>query len=141
MNNLKSQRLLGTSQRPLGCLLFPGGGGLGGTHDRPDGPRPGCPGPVRSRRSGTQWTCQTTGGEVQCTGDLSYSWESEPGPDDWCSQPLFSVEGVRAKAGEVLLVRLAKGADRNQASSTSTRPTRWCRPRPPSAEGVATAFG
>ena len=26
-------------------------------------------------------------------GSLRYTWASEPGPDDWCTQPLWSIDG------------------------------------------------
>ena len=92
MNNLKSRRLLGTLVAAAGVLAFPAVAASAEPTIDPTDPAL-VPGPVESSDPGTQWTCQTTGGEVQCTGDLSSSWESEPGPDDWCSQPLFSVEG------------------------------------------------
>ena len=92
MNNLKSRRLLGTLVAAAGVLAFPAVAASAEPTIDPTDPAL-VPGPVESSDPGTQWTCQTTGGEVQCTGDLSSSWESEPGPDDWCSQPLFSVDG------------------------------------------------
>jgi hypothetical protein len=30
---------------------------------------------------------------VACTGYLAYGWAVEPGPEDWCSVPLYSVNG------------------------------------------------
>lgn len=51
------------------------------------------PNPVESSDEGTSWTCRTAGPDVTCTGDLAYGWTAEPGPDDWCTQPLWSVDG------------------------------------------------
>lgn len=51
------------------------------------------PQPIENSDPGTSWTCMSVGSEVQCAGDLAYSWVAEPGPDDWCTQPLWSVNG------------------------------------------------
>jgi hypothetical protein len=51
------------------------------------------PNPIESSDPGTQWTCRQAGPDVQCVSDLSLTWGSEPGPDDWCAQPLYSVDG------------------------------------------------
>ena len=52
------------------------------------------PNPVESSDPGTTWACRTTGVTVVCSGELSYGWHVEPGPDDWCAVPLFSVDGT-----------------------------------------------
>ena len=51
------------------------------------------PNPIENSDPGTSFACQSTGTEIKCVGDLRYTWASEPGPDDWCSQPLWSVNG------------------------------------------------
>lgn len=51
------------------------------------------PNPLESSDPGTSFTCQTTGPEITCLGDLRYTWASEPGPEDWCAQPLWSIDG------------------------------------------------
>lgn len=52
------------------------------------------PNPIDSSDPGTDWTCRFTGPEVQCTGTLTISWDLENGPDDWCAEPLYSVNGT-----------------------------------------------
>lgn len=52
------------------------------------------PNPIESSDPGTDWTCRFTGPEVQCTGTLAISWDLEDGPDDWCTEPLSSVNGT-----------------------------------------------
>ena len=51
------------------------------------------PNPVESSDEGTSWTCRAAGPDITCDGDLAYGWSAEPGPDDWCAQPLWSVDG------------------------------------------------
>lgn len=51
------------------------------------------PNPTESSDPGTSWTCRPTGASVTCTGALAYGWDVEPGPDDWCSVPLYSADG------------------------------------------------
>jgi hypothetical protein len=52
------------------------------------------PNPTESSDPGTVWTCRVTGPEVQCTGTLTISWELQEGPGDWCTVPLYSVNGT-----------------------------------------------
>ena len=52
------------------------------------------PNPIESSDPGTIWTCRVTGPEVQCTGTLTFSWELQEGPGDWCAVPLYSVNGT-----------------------------------------------
>jgi hypothetical protein len=52
------------------------------------------PSPLDTSDPGTTWTCQLTGTEVRCAGTLNVTWQEQDGPDDWCSVPLFSVNGT-----------------------------------------------
>jgi len=52
------------------------------------------PNPIESSDAGTVWTCRVTGPEVQCTGTLTFSWELQEGPGDWCAVPLYSINGT-----------------------------------------------
>jgi hypothetical protein len=52
------------------------------------------PNPIESSDPGTIWTCRVTGPEVQCTGTLTFSWELQEGPGDWCAVPLYSINGT-----------------------------------------------
>jgi hypothetical protein len=52
------------------------------------------PNPIESSDPGTIWTCRVTGPEVQCTGTLTFSWELQEGPGDWCAIPLYSINGT-----------------------------------------------
>jgi hypothetical protein len=52
------------------------------------------PNPIESSDPGTVWTCRVTGPEVQCTGTLTITWELQEGPGDWCTVPLYSVNGT-----------------------------------------------
>jgi hypothetical protein len=52
------------------------------------------PNPIESSDPGTIWTCRLTGPEVQCTGILTFSWELQEGPGDWCAVPLYSINGT-----------------------------------------------
>jgi hypothetical protein len=92
MTRLKDQRRWAALIAAAGLFALPGvASAAEATIDPTDAAL--VPNPVVASDPGTQWTCAKVGGDVQCTGDLSYTWESQPGPDDWCSQPLFSVDG------------------------------------------------
>jgi hypothetical protein len=52
------------------------------------------PNPIETSDEGTLWNCRVTGPEVQCTGTLTISWELQEGPGDWCTAPLYSVNGT-----------------------------------------------
>jgi hypothetical protein len=52
------------------------------------------PSPVETSDPGTAWACRLAGDEVQCTGALTIAWQEQDGPDDWCSLPLYSVNGT-----------------------------------------------
>ena len=51
------------------------------------------PNPIETSDPGTVWTCRATGTQVQCNGVFEDSWALAEGPGDWCSVPLFSVDG------------------------------------------------
>ena len=92
MTTHKNQRRWGTLVATAGLLALPGPASAAEPTIDPADPAL-VPIPVESSDPGTQWSCHVAGGDVQCNGDLSFTWESQPGPDDWCSQPLFSVDG------------------------------------------------
>ena len=52
------------------------------------------PNPVETSDDGTTWTCRVTGDGAHCDGTLSTSWDVLNGPEDWCSAPLYSVDGT-----------------------------------------------
>lgn len=52
------------------------------------------PSPIDTSDSGTTWTCRFAGTDVRCAGTLTVGWKEEDGPDDWCSVPLFSLNGA-----------------------------------------------
>jgi hypothetical protein len=52
------------------------------------------PNPIESSDPGTVWTCRFTGPEVQCTGTLTFSWELQEAPEQFCAVPLYSVNGT-----------------------------------------------
>jgi hypothetical protein len=52
------------------------------------------PNPIDSSDEGTAWTCHSTGRDARCEGTLTTSWELQDGPGDWCSAPLYSINGT-----------------------------------------------
>lgn len=92
MTRFKNKHRWATVCVAAGLLAVPGSASAAAPTIDPTDPTL-VPNPVEASDPGTQWTCQTAGGDVQCSGSLAYTWESQPGPDDWCSQPLYSVDG------------------------------------------------
>ena len=92
MANLKNKGRWATIWAAAGLLVLPGVAIRRGAHHRSDEPRLGARS-HRVVRSGHAMDLPAGRGDVQCTGELANTWESQPGPDDWCSQPLFSVDG------------------------------------------------
>lgn len=139
---LKNQRRWTTLLAAAGLLAIPGVASAAEPRLDPADPAL-VPNPIESSDPGTQWTCAMVGGDAQCTGDLSFTWESEPGPDDWCSQPLFSVDGQFARrqtryysfdptTGSYLETKRLIHLDTADSLVTA--------PDAPSSEGVATAL-
>lgn len=92
MTRLENKRRWATICAAAGLLAVPGVASAAEPTIDPTDPAL-VQNPVEASDPGTQWACQLAGRDVQCSGDLAYTWASQPGPDDWCSQPLFSVDG------------------------------------------------
>jgi hypothetical protein len=92
MTNHRNQRRWATVFAAAAMLALPGEASAAESTVDPTDPAL-VPNPVEASDPGTAWTCRVAGGDVQCSGDLAYTWNSQPGPDDWCSQPLYSVDG------------------------------------------------
>jgi hypothetical protein len=81
----------------LGLIALPlSAAALGSPAINPSDPRL-TPQPVDSSDEGTAWRCRLSGPEVQCNGALTVSWQLQDGPGDWCTVPLYSVNGTFAR--------------------------------------------
>jgi hypothetical protein len=74
-------------------VLTAGSAAASSTTISPSDPRL-VPNPIESSDEGTAWSCQVTGGDVQCDGARSISWDLIDGPGDWCTVPLYSINGT-----------------------------------------------
>src|SRR5215203_4476673 len=52
------------------------------------------PSPGPNSDPGTAWECRSSGQEVRCAGTVTFQWQEQDGPEDWCSTPILSVNGT-----------------------------------------------